>query len=105
VGIAYGSDVELAIRTLYEIANDHPRVVSEPEPQVVFESFGDNALQLSARCYLNSAENRMGVVTEMNREIYKRFEQLGIVIAFPQRDIHFDSQQPIRIALEGPDSK
>ncbi len=44
VGIAYGSDVELAIRTLYEIVSDHPRMVDDPAPQIVFESFGDNAL-------------------------------------------------------------
>ena len=43
----------------------------------------------------------MGVVTELNREIYKRFEQAGIVIAFPQRDIHFDTDKPIRIELAG----
>ena len=101
VGIAYGSDVELAIKTLYDIVREHPRVVNDPEPQIVFESFGDNALALSARCFLDSLENRMGVVTELNREIYKRFEEAGIVIAFPQRDIHFDTDKPIRIELAG----
>ena len=103
VGIAYGNDVELAIKTLYDIVSNHPRVVNDPEPQIVFESFGDNALMLSARCFLNSLENRMGVVTEMNREIYRRFEEEGLVIAFPQRDIHFDADKPIRIALESDD--
>ena len=102
VGIAYGSDVELAIKTLYNIVGAHSRVVDDPPPQIVFESFGDNALMLSARCYLDSLENRMGVVTELNREIYRRFEELGIVIAFPQRDIHFDADKPIRIALDKP---
>ncbi len=102
VGIAYGSDVELAIKTLNDIVREHPRVIDDPEPQIVFESFGDNALMLSARCFLNSMENRMGVVTELNREIYKRFEEAGIVIAFPQRDIHFDPDKPIRIDLGSP---
>ena len=80
----------------------HPRIVEDPEPQIVFESFGDNALHLSARCYLDSLENRMGVVTEFNKEIYRRFEELGIVIAFPQGDIHFDAEKPIRISLDQP---
>lgn len=101
VGIAYGSDVELAISTLYDIARVHPRVVNDPEPQIVFESFGDNALALSARIFLDSPENRTVVVTELNREIYKRFKEEGIVIAFPQRDIHFDTDKPIRIELAG----
>jgi len=102
VGIAYGSDVELAIKTLYDIVATHSRVVDDPPPGVVFESFGDNALMLSARCYLDSLDNRLGVVTEMNREIYRRFGELDIVIAFPQRDIHFDAEKPIRIALDKP---
>jgi potassium efflux system protein len=105
VGVAYGSDVDLAIEILRDIVCQHPRVVSDPEPQVVFENFGDDALLLSARCFLNSLENRMGVVTEINREIYRRFQEAGIVIAFPQRDIHFDGDKPIRIALEGGDGK
>lgn len=100
VGIAYGSDVELAIRALYEIVQDHPRVVDDPEPLVAFESFGDNALSLSARAYLDSLEGRINVISELNRSIYKRFDELGIVIAFPQRDIHLDPEKPIRIALE-----
>lgn len=102
IGIAYGSDVELALKTLNSIVREHPRVIDEPEPQIVFESFGDNALMLSARCFLDSLENRWGAVTELNREIYKRFEELDIVIAFPQRDIHFDSDKPIRIDLGSP---
>lgn len=99
VGIAYGSDVELAIKTLDGIVREHKRVIDEPAPQIVFESFGDNALMLSARCFLDSLDNRWGAVTELNREIYKRFAEAGIVIAFPQRDIHFDSDKPIRIDL------
>ena len=100
VGIAYGSDVEKALRILSEIVSNHPRVLEDPEPSIIFDAFGDNALSLVARCFLGSMENRLGVVTEMNREIYRRFEEAGIVIAFPQRDIHFDSDKPLRIALE-----
>jgi potassium-dependent mechanosensitive channel len=100
VGIAYGSDVELALKSLMDTVTAHPRVVEDPEPQIVFESFGDNALLLSARCHLDSLENRMGVITQLNKEIYRRFEELGIVIAFPQRDVHFDAEKPIRISLD-----
>ncbi len=102
VGIAYGSDVEAALKILNEIVSNHPRVIEDPAPQIVFESFGDDALMLSARAYLDSSENRLGVVTEMNREIYKRFTEEGIIIAFPQRDIHIDAEKPIRITLENP---
>ncbi|MEM8562070.1 MAG: mechanosensitive ion channel domain-containing protein, partial [Pseudomonadota bacterium] len=102
VGIAYGANVELAIKSLHEIVSAHPRVVEDPKPQVVFEEFGDNALLLSARCHLDSLDDRLGVVTALNREIYRRFAELDIVIAFPQRDVHIDAENPIRVTLENP---
>jgi potassium efflux system protein len=101
IGVAYGSDVELAIRTLDATINNHPRVVDEPPLQIIFEGFGDNALLLSARLYLDSMENRMLAITEINQSIYQQFNEAGIVISFPQRDIHFDSEKPIRISLDG----
>ena len=39
-------------------------------------------------------------MTEMRQEINRRFAEAGIVIAFPQRDVHVDTQGPIRIALD-----
>jgi potassium efflux system protein len=100
VGIAYGSDVELAIKTLYSTVSGHSRVIDDPPLQIIFEGFGDNALLLSARLYLDSLEDRLLAVTEINREIYREFNKAGIVIAFPQRDVHFDSEKPIKIAFD-----
>ncbi len=101
VGIAYGSNVEDALKILNEIVSSHPRVLEDPEPSIIFDAFGDNALSLVARCFLDSMENRVGVITELNREIYRRFGEAGIVIAFPQRDIHFDTDKPLRVAIAG----
>jgi potassium efflux system protein len=41
-------------------------------------------------------------MTDIRREIYKRFSEAGIVIAFPQRDVHIDADKPIRIAIDPP---
>ena len=102
VGVAYGSDVEQALKILGEIVADHPSVLKEPEPRVMFENFGDNALELSARFFLGEYHGWRGIATELRRKIYKHFNEAGIVIAFPQRDVHFDTEQPIRIVVEPP---
>ena len=102
VGVAYGSDVEKALRILGEVVADHPSTLKEPEPRITFENFGDNALELSLRCFLGKIEGWWGIVTELRRDIYKRFNEAGIVIAIPQRDVHLDSQQPIRIVVDPP---
>lgn len=100
VGIAYGSDVEKALELLREVVTAHPRTLDEPAPLILFVDFGDNALQLSARCFLDSTEGRFVILTELRTAINKAFAEAGIVIAFPQRDVHLDSDGPLRIALE-----
>ncbi len=100
VGIAYGSDIEKALEILTETLNDHPRVIDDPASSIIFKEFGDSTLNLAARAFIDSMENRIGVISELNRTVYKRFEDAGIVIAFPQRDVHFDSENPIRVSIE-----
>ncbi len=100
VGIAYGSDVDEALGILERIADEFPVVLEDPEPSIVFEDFGENALQLTARFYIHSFDDYWQVITEVRSEIYKKFNEAGIVIAYPQRDIHFDSEKAIRVSLD-----
>ncbi len=100
VGIAYGSDVEQALKILHDVVRAHPRTLKEPAPLIVFEDFGDNALELSARCFLESIDQRLTVMTELRTAINRAFQEAGITVAFPQRDVHLDTGGPIRIAIE-----
>lgn len=99
VGIAYGSDVARALELIDEAAREHERVLQEPQPLVTFESFGDNALTIMLRCYIGSLDQRLQIASELNQAINRRFEQAGIVIAFPQRDIHLDTAQPLDVRI------
>jgi len=47
VGVAYGSDTELTTKILLDIAQQHPLVLIDPPPQVVFSSFGASALNFA----------------------------------------------------------
>ena len=100
VGIAYGSDVEEALRILKQIADDYPIILDDPAPSIIFGNFGENALELTARFYIESFDDYWPVMTEFRSEIYKRFAEADIAIAFPQRDVHLDSKQPIRISID-----
>ena len=99
VGIAYGSDVAQAIRLVREAADAHERVLDDPEPLVTFDSFGDNALGITLRCYIGSMDFRLLTVSEINQDIERRFAEAGIVVAFPQRDVHLDTSQPLDVRL------
>ncbi len=99
VGIAYGSDVGEAIRLIHETATGHERVLADPEPLVTFENFGDSALIITLRCYIGSMDHRLVTQSELNLEINRKLEEAGIVIAFPQRDVHLDTSRPLDVRI------
>jgi potassium efflux system protein len=74
------------------VARVHEHVVDDPEP------FGDNALTL--RAFVGSIEYRLSTITELNRNINHKLTKAGIVIAFPQRDVHLDTQGPLRARID-----
>lgn len=92
--------MERALKILDEVAADNPNAMNEPKPSITFENFGDNALELSLRFFIDEYDSWRKIVTELRREIYKRFNEAGIVIAYPQRDVHLDSKQPIKIVVD-----
>jgi potassium efflux system protein len=91
VGIAYGSDTDLARQILLEVAAAHPLILDDPPPMATFEQFADSSLNLTLRCFLPDMDNRLGTITELHSEIHKRFAEAGIEIAFPQQDLHLRS--------------
>jgi potassium efflux system protein len=88
VGIAYGSNVELAEQTLLRLAREHSSVLESPEPHVIFTGFGDSTLDLELRVYISGIEHLLATRHEMNKAIDAAFRKANIEIAFPQRDLH-----------------
>ncbi len=99
VGIAYGSDVGLALKLVHDAAEENEQVLDEPPPLVTFESFGDSALNIVLRCYIESMDYRLMTQSALNEAINHKFEDAGIVISFPQRDIHLDTAQPLDLRI------
>ncbi len=99
VGVAYGSDVNQAMSLMLEAAHENENVLDDPPPVATFEGFGDNALTLLLRSYLGAMENRLPTITALHEAINRKFNQAGISIAFPQRDLHLDTSRPLDIRL------
>lgn len=99
VGVAYGSDVRKAMDIIIDIAKQHPHVIDDPAPAVTFESLGDNALILYLRAYINNLDHRLPTTTDLNLEVYERLNEAGIVIAFPQRDVHLHTAGPLDVRM------
>lgn len=99
IGVAYGSDVPKAMQIALDAAKEHPDVLADPEPFITFDAFGDSALTLNLRCYLPSLDRRLFVGSELRNTINDKYNDTGIVIAFPQRDVHLNTQGPLEVFL------
>jgi potassium efflux system protein len=99
VGVAYGSDIEQAMVEIHEAVRAHPLILKEPEPTVTFELFGDNSLLIRARFFLDQLDQRLQVASSVMLDINRRLNEKGIVVAFPQRDVHLDTSQPLEIRM------
>ena len=91
VGVAYGSDMDLVKRVLTETISSHPRVLTTPPPSVFLHAFGDSALQWEVWCFVPRPQDRFATASDLLLQIEQTFRQHGIVMPFPQQDIHLRS--------------
>ncbi len=98
VGVAYGSDVDLVEATLLRIAAENPKVLNDPIPEAYFLRFGESSLEFTLRVFVRGYREHAAVAHELHKAIDREFRALGIEIAFPQTDIHFDPK-PIEVRL------
>jgi len=92
VGVAYTTNVELAMKLCVEAAQSVSRVLSTPSPVCLIVGFGDSAVDLNVRFWINNPEGGVrNVSSDVYLQIWKRFHEANIEIPFPQRDIHIRS--------------
>lgn len=94
VGVAYGSDVRKVEALLYEAAREHPDILEKPAPLVVFDDFGDSSLVFELNVWVEAlAERGLRMIrSDLRFRVDALFSEQGIVIAFPQRDLHLDGE-------------
>ncbi len=92
VGIAYGSDTELAHGLMLEVARSNPHVLSQPEPRVLFTRLGESSLDFDVYVYVRDLADRLPFVHEFHMAIERTLREHGIQIPFPQRDLHIRSE-------------
>jgi len=90
VGVAYGSDLEKAMHLLYSVATADPDVRQTPPPAVLFQGFGDSAQNLELRFWLRVGA-QVDVKSRVSIAVAQAFQEAGIEIPVPQRDIRVRS--------------
>jgi small-conductance mechanosensitive channel len=101
VGVVYGSPVDEVRKLLLEAASKHNDVNKNPEPYVRFSDFGDNALIFDLYFYISliNLNERKRISSDIRFHIDDLFRNAGIIIAFPQRDVHLDTLKPLDVRI------
>jgi small-conductance mechanosensitive channel len=95
VGVAYDSDIDLAMRLMTEAASAQPRVLAEPPPKVFLTQFADSSINLELGFWIIDPEEGKGnVVSDINLAIWRIFRAHAIEIPFPQRDVRIIQEKP-----------
>ncbi|MFA6313607.1 MAG: mechanosensitive ion channel domain-containing protein [Sterolibacterium sp.] len=93
VQIAYGSDIERAMRILLDAAKAQPRVLANPEPMAFLAAFADSGINLELGFWIaDPQEGTLQLRSDINREIWHEFQLTGIVIPYPQREVRMSGR-------------
>jgi potassium efflux system protein len=87
IGVAYGNDTRKIEELLQPLAEQHPLVLKDPAPSVVFQGFGADSLNFEIRALLSDINYGLTVRSELNHQVYEVLTANGIEIPFGQRDI------------------
>lgn len=91
VDVAYGTDLDQVKAILLEAAKNEQAVIRKDEVNVLFTDFGESGLQFSVFFWVSEPWHRMAISSNVRFKINDAFRQNGVVIPFPQRDLHLRS--------------
>ena len=88
IGVAYDTDLDLAMRLMTEAASGQRRVLADPAPKVLLTLFGDSSILLELGFWIADPEaGKGGVTSEVNLAVWRAFSDNGIQVPFPQCEV------------------
>ncbi|HSC75369.1 MAG TPA: hypothetical protein VLB90_03930, partial [Pseudomonadales bacterium] len=88
IGVAYGTDPQLAINTLIGVARDNGDVLDDPAPVAYFVRFAPSSMDFELRAWVNNGEMINDINSRLCVGIYNQFKAAGINIPFPQQEVY-----------------
>ncbi|MDR9501416.1 MAG: mechanosensitive ion channel [Desulfurivibrionaceae bacterium] len=101
VGVAYGSSTTEVRKALMQATLEHAEILDHPKPYVFLNDFGDNSLVFTLYFWIQVQiiNDRKRIESDLRFIIDDLFREAGIVIAFPQRDVHLDISTPLKVEM------
>lgn len=87
IGVAYGTDLDVAIRIMMKACQEEPLVLEDPAPAVVFTGFGASSLDFSVRAWAQTPDV-FAMLHGLRVRLYRALNDNGIEIPFTQIVVH-----------------
>jgi len=103
VGVRYGSPTDQVAALIARAAQENEEILKRPEPIVIFEDFADSALifDIYFWCVAETDMKLRQVRSALRFHIDELFREADIVIAYPQQDIHLDTENTLDVRIVG----
>lgn len=102
-GISYESDLKKARQIFEELTAADERILQDPAPVIAVGTLADNSVDFFVRPWVRT-ENVWPVTFDFTEKVKLAFDEAGIVIPYPQRDVHLYHQNVEALKPESPDT-
>jgi small-conductance mechanosensitive channel len=92
IGVSYEADIKKAKALIQDICLELDWVMGEPPPQVVVKNFGESSVDLEARVWIKDPRRRIHTISHVTDRVKEVFDQAGIEIPYPKRDIYIKKE-------------
>jgi small conductance mechanosensitive channel len=93
ISCGYGDDLDKVYRVLNDIIEKHPLILKNPSTSIDLNTLADSSVNFNVRPWCNSGDY-WAVYNQITEQVKRRFDQEGISIPFPQRDLHIYNHSP-----------
>lgn len=103
VGVHFSTPLDQALKITEQAVKSHPSVIVEPAPMIICKEFGDSAIKLDVRFWIESNDKWWVIQSDIIQLVKKAYDQSGIVIPFPIRTMALDAHDKnLKTALHLP---
>jgi small-conductance mechanosensitive channel len=87
-GVSYDSKPEVVRQLAVETGRQHPLVLDDPPPKLLFRGYGDSSIDFELRVSINQPEMTLGIKSDLYYMLWETLAEHDITIPFPQRDLN-----------------
>jgi len=95
VGVAYGTDLQQAMKILQELPGKDERILMFPRPNVVIKQFSGSSIDMQLIFWVKNIRDAIQAKSDIMLAIDRAFKEHSIKIPFPQQELHISSKEDI----------